>query len=120
MNPDPTLVESRSRGLYSSTAASLKNDIERSLEQIAKISRESGARVECKLTNFVSSHGMVLVDPHKNGGSILVEIYPYNVTARDRAHFELTKKDARWYGFFLSQYEALWRDAKEVSHAQSA
>jgi hypothetical protein len=119
MNPDVKLVEVRSRGLYSSTPTSLKNDIARSIERITKITQETGAKVECKLTDFVSSHGMVLVDPHKNDGSMIVEIYPYNVTARDRAHFELTRKDARWYGFFLSQYEALWRDAKEVSHAPS-
>lgn len=120
MNPDSPSVEARSHGLFSSTPASLKNDIQRSIEKIAAIAREPGAKVECKRTDFVPSHGLVLVDPRTNSGTIVVELYPYNVTASERAHFELTKKDARWYGFFLSQYESLWRDAKEVAHAQSA
>jgi len=58
---------------------------------------------------------MVLIDPLTEDGIIIVEIYPYMLTSSERAHFELTRKDVRWYGHFLEQYQTLWNgDAKEL------
>jgi hypothetical protein len=56
---------------------------------------------------------LVLVDPERSHGQIIVELYPFLVTASDRPHFELSPSDAIWYSHFRQQFEAIWESAKE-------
>jgi len=113
MDPESTSVAARAHGLYDSSPASLKGDIQRTIEKVQRISAEPNASVELRITDFIPSQGLVLIDPRSHGGTIVVELYPYNVTADHRAHFELAQNDAKWYGFFLQQYDELWEASRE-------
>jgi hypothetical protein len=116
MDPASPSVDARAIGLFSmSSAVDLRRDIERTLERIGTMAiSASGKKPEARVTSFVPSVGMVLIDPHSDNGVIIVEIYPYNVTSAERAHFELVPGDGKWYQHFLQQYVHLWADSREV------
>lgn len=115
MDPQSPSVDARAHGLFSASKPEiLRGDIERTIARIRQMKHACGScSVSVRLTSFVPSHALVLIDPNSREGIIIVELYPYLVTSSDRPHFELTRADTKWYGFFLDQYESVWREAKE-------
>src|SRR5258708_4881380 len=115
MDPHSPSVQARAHGLFSATEERLRKDIQMTLDKIADMRRHWRNSVIVKGTSFVPSFGMVLIDPLTEDGVIIVEIYPYMLTSSERAHFELTRRDVRWYAHFLEQYQTLWNsNAKEL------
>ena len=113
MDPTSQSVETTARGLYKANdPAVLRRDIQSTIGRITEMRELDGSAVELRLTNYVPSCGIVLVDPDKDSGVIIVELYPYLVSAASRAHFELTPADGRWYKYFRDQFESVWKNAK--------
>jgi hypothetical protein len=115
MDPDSQASDAKACGLFSATdPAVLKRDIRRTIETISELRQSDPAAVSLRLTQYVPGFGLVLVDPDRDNGLIIVELYPYLVTSSERAHFELTPSDGRWYKYFRDQFNSIWRDARAV------
>lgn len=71
-------------------------------------SDDSPGTVELGLLPYAPSFGLFLIDPHEPHGRIIVEIYQHKSLAFNPT-FELdAQQDARWYKFFLEQFDLLW------------
>lgn len=110
LDPQSKAVEARSVGLFSATKPEiLRNDINRTLEQLCELKKQKNkGSLKIRLTNYIPSYGIVIIDPDKNKGLIIVELYPFLTRYCDRPHFELKKTDGKWYDYFLNQYNSLW------------
>ncbi|MGD2250326.1 MAG: hypothetical protein PVF58_18155 [Candidatus Methanofastidiosia archaeon] len=65
--------------------------------------------IELGLMKIAPSYSMVLVDPKRSRGKILVEFIGYSPDPTKRPHIMLTRQvDCPWYDYFLKQYENLW------------
>ena len=63
---------------------------------------------EVKLFSVAPSFSLMVVD-REHSSTILVELYPFKLPARDRPMFLLDRqRDPRLHGVFSSQYEAMW------------
>lgn len=112
MNPESPSCDAKAVGLFSATdPATLRNHIAGTINFCQKLKEDFNASIELRLTNFVPTFSLVLIDPDDSDGVIIVEMYPYLVTAHDRVHFELTPGDGEWYQYFRDQFEGIWRDA---------
>lgn len=70
---------------------------------------------EVKLFSVAPSFSLMVVD-REHSSTILVELYPFKLPARDRPMFLLDKQhDPLLHGVFSSQYEAMW--SSEFAHS---
>jgi len=72
----------------------------------------TSAVLELGLLSFIPSFGLILVDPDKPHGRIIVEIYQHK-SAGLHPTFELTpRRDKQWYRFFRNQFDLLWESCE--------
>ena len=59
---------------------------------------------------------LVLIDPDRNTGQIIVELYGFhNESTRSRMHIVIDKKTSeRWFTYWYSQFEYMWADAEDL------
>ncbi|XVV15290.1 hypothetical protein ACQP2X_13395 [Actinoplanes sp. CA-131856] len=63
---------------------------------------------------FNPGFSLVAVNPHGAGGYADVEFHGFrNDAVRSRMHIHLTRDDGAWYLYWLDQFEAIWRSARE-------
>ena len=103
MDPESTSVEARAHGLFTANEnpAALQGDIRRALSRIGEMQQAFNELVEVRVTSYIPSYGLILIDPDDGDSTIIVELYPYMLTSSDRAHFEITRRDTRWFLHFL-------------------
>lgn len=89
----------------------IKEEIEISISIIKEIVNKGdyNGTIEPRLMRLAPSYSMVLVDPKKSHGEILVEFIGYSPDPIKRPHIMLTRRvDCPWYEYFLKQYENLY------------
>ena len=114
LNPDSPVIESAAKNL-DVPPSQLINEINSTLMKIQRISadREIIGSINTKVMSANPNHSMVLIDPDKPEGTIIVELIGYRSDLHKRPHFEFTKqKDGVWYEYFLHQYKYLWESAE--------
>jgi len=69
---------------------------------------------EYRMLDYCPGFSMVVVDPDKNSGTVIVEFYGFHHEhTASRMNIEITKaKSERWYTYWVSQFDYMWRDAK--------
>jgi len=76
-------------------------------------STERHGTLELGLLPYVPCFGLILIDPDKRHGRVIVEIYQHKSSAFHPT-FELNpRRDKRWYKFFREQFDLLWESCGE-------
>ena len=61
---------------------------------------------------YIPSFGLIIIDPESTHGWCRVKIY-HHKTADPKPTFDLAMKDdPAWYGFFLNQFDILWKSCR--------
>jgi hypothetical protein len=68
-----------------------------------------------RLLGFNPGFSIVAIDPGTRKGVIIVEFHGFhNEVTSARMHIELTRASSeQWYGYWLGQFEGIWRAARE-------
>jgi hypothetical protein len=83
-----------------------------SLNNLYGLKQRYGALVEIRTYKSVPPFSLLICDPNKDYGSIMVELYTYKVPTRERPQFTLQRsRDPRWYSVFLQQFNQMWEKA---------
>ncbi len=82
------------------------------LDNLYRLKLKYDELIEIRTYECVPPFSLVICDPEQDCGSIMVQLYPYNVPTRDRPQFFLQKmREPVWYKFFLGQFDKMWNDA---------
>jgi hypothetical protein len=73
---------------------------------------ENTGTVELRYLNVVPSFGLLVLDPDGARGEVQVELLTCGASVHRPSFIVSQTSDKRWYDFFVSQFEALWGDAK--------
>lgn len=108
-SPAPLQAIRRSQGVPSQSF--YKSLLQPTIENVCMLATSASSRgtVELGLLPYIPSFGLVLIDPDRPHGRIIVEVYQHKTPAFSPT-FELrnTQQDARWYSFFREQFDLLW------------
>lgn len=108
---------SMSAKIMNESPNSFKKDLQNSLNRFNLIKNEirnkHKADFEIRYLRIMPSWKMIITDPKKDYGKIIVELYFYQSRLHERPHFELHPvKDVRWHNYFIHQFDKLWKDSK--------
>ena len=82
------------------------------LKKLYRLKQKNRNLVEIKTYECVPPFSLLICDPKKESGSIMVELYTHAVSIRDRPEFFLhALHEPRWYNFFLEQFNQMWEKA---------
>lgn len=93
-------------------------DFRQTLNQYREISRatSSAGNVQVRLMDFVPPFRLYIFPKLEDGGVLYVEIYSYRTSLGSVPKFRISKqKNPEWYGYFVHQFEAMWKDAEAVN-----
>lgn len=100
----------------------LADEIQNTLKQFKLIqSWDVDGTFEFKLLDYSPGFSLVLIDPHKNDGQIIVEVHGlHNESTDSRMHIVITKKESeRWFTYWQRQFERMWQKAQAVEELPS-
>ena len=95
----------------------LTDELQNTLKQFKLIqSWNVDGTFDFKLLDYSPGFSLVLIDPHKNSGQIIVEVHGlHNESTDSRMHLVITKKESeRWFIYWQQQYERMWQKAHAV------
>ena len=82
------------------------------LDNLDRLKQKYGNLVEIRTYECVPPFSLLICDPEKEYGSIMVELYTYKVPTRDRPQFILqARREPVWYKFFREQFSKMWENA---------
>jgi len=93
---------------------SLKADIKTTLHICRELIQGGlgAGKFEVRLTEMIPGYSMVISDPSKPSGRVMVEYLGYHSRLHERPHLELdVSKHRRWFDYYLDQYNELWNSA---------
>jgi hypothetical protein len=69
---------------------------------------------EYRLLDYCPGFSMVVIDPDRNNGVVIVEFYGfYHEHTANRMNIEITKAQSeRWYTYWVSQFDHMWQHAR--------
>jgi len=90
-----------------------KSQIDTSLYNFQRLKQHYNTLVEIRTYKLVPPYSLLITDPERSNGSVLVELYTCAVPTRDRPQFTLfASKDPQYYKFFLNQFRLMWDEAE--------
>lgn len=92
-------------------AANLDLDLQVALSILRKLeSTDFRGKFEYRLTTFAPGFSMVVIDPDKRDGRLIVEFLGFrNEHISDRMHIEIQRQQSQyWFDYWVGQYENLW------------
>lgn len=91
----------------------LEKSIQMSLDILANAARWG---VEYRLKDYNPGFSMVVIDPDKRNGRVIVEFLGFrNELITDRMHISISREQSQyWFDHWTKQYEALWDSAREL------
>lgn len=95
-------------------------DFKQTLNQYQEISRSAGhpGNIQLRLIDFVPPFRLYIFPKVEGDGVLYVEIYSYRAPLGSVPKFRISKqKNPEWYGYFVNQFEAMWKDAEAVNMA---
>jgi hypothetical protein len=87
-----------------------KRQTQASLDRLTDLARDMGGRLQVKLTGQELSFEAAVVRSGTSQAAIYLQYYAFGGT-QDGLRLVITPADGQWYGFHLSQTEALWKEA---------
>jgi hypothetical protein len=75
---------------------------------------------EYKLLTFNPGFSMVVIDPDRNSGVVIVEFYGfYHEHTASRMNIEITRSASeRWFTYWVGQFDRMWEAARQPESAQ--
>jgi hypothetical protein len=75
---------------------------------------------EYRLLPFNPGFSMVVIDPDKNSGLVIVEFYGfYHEHTASRMNIEITRSQSeRWFTYWVSQFDRMWEAARQPESAE--
>jgi hypothetical protein len=98
----------------------LADELQNTLKQFKLIqSWNVDGTFQFKLLDYSPGFSLVLIDPHKNDGQIIVEIHGlHNESTDSRMNIVITKKESeRWFTYWHRQFERMWQKSQEIEEA---
>jgi hypothetical protein len=113
------LLNPQSVGMQAYNLASnipnVQHDVEQTLNALAvlmQLEKTTKGKCEVRLSEVLLPVGISAFDPNKEGGFMNVEILGYKRHPGDRPHVLLIRaRDEKWFDYFRSQYESIWKDS---------
>ena len=99
---------------------SLPQEIQRTLRQFDLIEQwDVPGTFEGRLLDYGPGFSLVVIDPHKNDGQIIVEFHGvHNESTNGRMHIRLTKQNSeRWFTYWERQFERIWERGELAADA---
>jgi hypothetical protein len=96
----------------------LPEELQRTIRQFKLIhSWDLPGHTELKMLDYSPGFSMVMIDPDRNNGQIIVEVHGYqNESTRSRMHIVITKKESeRWFVYWQHQFETMWSRGETVT-----
>lgn len=93
----------------------LPEEIERTMRQFELIEAwDVDGKFSYQLLDYSPGFSLVMIDPHKNNGQIIVEFHGLgNEATESRMHLVLTKrKSERWFVYWQGQFEQIWNRSR--------
>lgn len=93
---------------------SLKMDIRKTLDTCRELVQGGlgTGKFDVRMTEMIPGYSMVVSDPSKPSGHIMVEFLGYRSHLDERPHLELdVSKHHHWFNFYFNQYNELWKSA---------
>lgn len=92
-------------------------DFKQTLNQYREISRSASnpGNVQVRLLDFVPPFRLYIFPKVEGDGVLYVEIYSYRAPLGSVPKFRISKQEnPEWYGYFVNQFESMWKDAEAV------
>jgi hypothetical protein len=111
-------VEIAVRQLDTNTSMQIQNlpdELEATLKQMRRVKAlKLEGSFDYRVIDFNPGFSLVVIDPDKQSGVVLVEFHAYkNLATPNRMNLELTRKTSeRWYDYWYEQFEAMWSNGK--------
>ena len=104
------------------------NDVEWLHRNWLEYQRAGGKKgsFSARLLAYAPSFSILSFDSNRPNGSVFVEVFTHKSGFKSPPTFDLTfLRDGQWYGYFVSQFEEMWQDAKPwkskvVQHSSSS
>jgi hypothetical protein len=96
-------------------AANLDLDLSMALSILRKLeSTDFQGKFEYRFTDYAPGFSMVVIDPKKRDGSVIVEFLGFrNEHVSERMHIEIHRHQSQhWFDYWVAQYEKLWQVAR--------
>lgn len=93
----------------------LPGAIQDTLKLLGKMTKwEKRGLFEYRLLAFNPGFSMIVIDPDKKTGVVIVEFYGFtHEHTASRMHIEITRDQSeRWYTYWVEQYDAMWKEAR--------
>jgi hypothetical protein len=101
------------------------NDVFASLQHAKRIHEQIGPKdkgsIEVRLTTWLPSYGITIMDGKNEKGVLKVVVYPpYSSSSfGDRIQFIIKRRDdPHWFKVFVNQFESMWSRAHQVNLSQ--
>ncbi len=112
LDPNCSAVDSAAKCVKESLDT-FRSRIIRSLDKVESMkpdeSESQRGSLEFRLMPATPNYTMILLDPEKPNGKIIVEFIGYHTERHNRPHIELTQlHDGKWYDYYLQQYKQIW------------
>lgn len=101
----------------------LADELQNTLKQFKRIqSWNVNGTFDFKLLDYSPGFSLVLIDPHKNNGQIIVEIHGlHNESTASRMNIVISKKESeRWFNYWHRQFDRMWNKGQEVEAVVSS
>ncbi|MFD7919401.1 hypothetical protein ACFV3R_09270 [Streptomyces sp. NPDC059740] len=110
----PTAEEAARRSTIPDRAGMYRNRLRSSIDLLRELVETPGAagRVEVRFLDFVPAFGLVLLDPHRPGGRIHVDIYSHGSASGDAVFTVLPHRDGEWFPYFEAEFDSIWEHGR--------
>ena len=92
-----------------------KSHIKTALKNLKSLQLKFPDQILIKTSECVPSFGLLICDPDKTFGNIMVEFYTLAVPTRQRPHIILQKpREPQWFSFYFDQFNRIWEASGNV------
>lgn len=117
MKPASQVIEMAAFRSRDSNVDELNSTLEINISKLLTLSKKiSSGSLEVRCVNYLPCCTIVCFDYHLLSGRMFARLSTFRISNEARPTFELTRKDDNyWYGFFVEQFEAVWKEAEPVN-----
>ncbi len=93
--------------------ATIETDIQSSLTKLRRFKVDWYGHLEYRLTEYTSGFSMLIVDPDKKDGRMVIEFFGYqNEDIHQRMHIVIHRSESeKWFEYWLGQFNLMWEQS---------
>jgi len=97
--------------VYETSTSDYEVQLRTALKKLYRLKQHYPDQVEIKTYECVPPFSLLICDPKKETGSIMVELYTHAIPNRDRPEFIIHAREHRLHKLFLEQFNKMWGEA---------